>query len=76
MPVEQESIDYDPDQVLSFLLVLLLYLAKRLLPPFRDIAVNRYVFLLVEVIMGVMLGWYLPRLFDLDASTSVCRIAA
>lgn len=51
VPVEQEPIDHDPDQSLSFRLLILLYLPESLLPPFRDLTVNAYVFLLVEVVM-------------------------
>lgn len=70
MPVEQEPVDYDPYQMLFFLLMLLLYLAKSLLPPFRDITVNRYVFLFVEVIMGIVLGRYFARFLDLGIPIS------
>ena len=73
MPVEQEPVDYDPYQMLFFLfflLMLLLYLAKGLLPPFRDVTVNRYVFLFVEVIMGIVLGRYFARFLDLGIPIS------
>lgn len=76
MPVEQEPIDYDPNEPIPFLLLLLLYVTEPLLPPFRNLTVNEYVFLLVEVVMGVMLGWDFARLLDLELQTSVDSDAA